>query len=90
MIQDFKIEYRTNPIGIDREPRFSWKLTSGRKDVVQKCYQIQVIADGKLAWDSGCVESDQSVLVPYGGKKLEPMTEYRVQVSVWDNYGELG
>ncbi|MCM1124294.1 MAG: glycoside hydrolase family 78 protein [Eubacterium sp.] len=90
MIQDFKIEYRTNPIGIDSEPRFSWKLVSDRQDVVQKYYQIQVITQGKLVWESGCVESDQSILVPYTGAKLKPMTEYQVQVNVWDNYGEQG
>ncbi|MCM1086742.1 MAG: glycoside hydrolase family 78 protein [Muribaculaceae bacterium] len=90
MIRDFKIEYRTNPIGIDNEPRFSWKLLSDRQDVIQKYYQIQVSTQGKLIWDSGRIESSQSVLAPYAGKELEPMTEYQVQVSVWDNYGEQG
>ncbi|MCM1039975.1 MAG: glycoside hydrolase family 78 protein [Ruminococcus sp.] len=90
MIQDFQIEYRTDPLGIDSKPRFSWKLVSDRQDVVQKYYQIQVITHGRLVWESGCVESSQSVLVPYAGGKLEPMTEYQVQVSVWDNYGEQG
>ena len=41
-------------------------------------------------WDSGRVKSDQSVLVPYKGAALKEMTVYQVQVSVWDNYGELG
>ena len=41
-------------------------------------------------WDSGRVESDQSVLVPYKGAALKEMTVYQVQVSVWDNCGELG
>lgn len=90
MIQDFRISYRKNPIGMDEAPRFSWKLVSGKRDVVQKYYQIQVIHQGKMVWDSGCVESSQSVLVPFRGEKLQPMTDYQVQVSVWDNYGELG
>lgn len=90
MIKDFLIEYRKNPIGIDVEPRFSWKLISNRNNVVQKQYQIQVIHCGKMIWDSGIVESEQSVLIPYQGENLEPMTRYQVQVSVWDNYGEIG
>lgn len=90
MIRDFLIEYREHPLGIEERPRFSWKLESDRQNVVQKGYQIQVVSQGKLAWDSGMVESEQSVLVPYNGETLKPMTVYQVQVSVWDNYGKLG
>lgn len=90
MLRELLIEYRENPLGIDEKPRFSWKLKSEKQNVVQKSYQIQVVSQGKLMWDSGRVESDQSVLVPYEGKELEPTTLYQVQVSVWDNYGEMG
>ena len=90
MIRDLTIEYRKNPIGIDKKPRFSWKLESEKQDVVQTNYQIQVVSGGRLMWDSGRVESDQSVLVPYKGDALKEMTVYQVQVSVRDNYGELG
>lgn len=90
MIRDFLIEYREQPLGIDEKPRFSWKLESNRKDVVQKGYQILVSGNGKLVWDSGIVESEQSVLIPYEGAELNPVTAYQVQVSVWDNYGEMG
>lgn len=90
MIRDIMINYRKNPIGIDEKPRFSWKLENGKQNVVQEEYQIQVVSKGTLVWDSGRVKSDQSVLVPYEGQKLDPMTHYQVQVCVWDNYGELG
>ena len=90
MIRDLTIEYRKNPIGIDEKPRVSWKLESEKQDVVQTNYQIQVVSGGRLMWDSGRVKSDQSVLVPYKGAALKEMTVYQVQVSVWDNYGELG
>ena len=89
MLYDFRIEYRENPIGIDNPPRFSWKIKSSRQNLVQTAYQIQVTGGGKLMWDSGCVKSRQSVLVPYGGKPLEPMSVYQVQVSVLDNTGRL-
>lgn len=90
MIRDLLINYRKDPIGLDERPRFSWKLESGKQDVVQKCYQIQVICCGKMKWDSGMVESDRSILIPYEGEVLQPMTSYQVQVNVWDNYGALG
>ena len=89
MLYDFRIEYRENPIGIDNPPRFSWKIKSNHPNLVQTAYQIQVTGGGKLMWDSGCVKSCQSVLVPYGGKPLEPMSVYQVQVSVLDNTGGL-
>lgn len=76
MLQELLIEYRENPIGIDEKPRFSWKLESEKQNVIQQSYQIQVASQGKFIWDSGRVESSQSVLVPYEGKELEPMTPY--------------
>ncbi len=90
MIYDFTVEYRKNPIGIDSNPRFSWKLKSGKKDVVQTEYQIQVISGGKMMWDSGRVESRCSTLISYEGESLLPMTRYQVQATVWNNYGEMG
>ena len=88
-VYDLKIEYRTNPIGLDIAPRFSWKIEADRNDVLQSAYQIQIRSCGKVAWDSGLVKSDQSVLVPYEGDDLIPETRYQVMVSVWDNGGEL-
>ena len=90
MIRDLRIEYRKDPLGIEGKPRFSWKLESGKQNVMHEAYQIQVASQGKLVWDSGCVKSDQSVLIPYGGETLQPMNSYQVHVCVRDNYGELG
>lgn len=89
MIRDFTIEYRSNPIGIDEKPRFSWKIESQKRNVVQVGYQIQVISNRKLVWDSGYREGDQSIHVPYEGAVLKPMTVYQAQVSVWNNHGEF-
>ena len=71
-IYDFRIEYREEPKGLAvRIPRFSWKIASDEKNVAQASWQIIVDCDGSCVWDSGKVESDQSVLVPYGGLELE-------------------
>ena len=79
------IEYMKNPLGLDEEtPRFSWKLKSDNQNVFQTAYHI--IVDGM--WDSGKIESGESVYIEYAGKKLMPKTCYNVKVKVWDNYGE--
>ena len=80
-IYDFRIEYREQPKGLAvRIPRFSWKIASDEKDVVQTSWQIVVDCGRSCVWDSGKVESDQSVLVPYGGPELEEEKEYRVSL----------
>ncbi len=60
-----------DPIGFhDATPTFSWKLPPGTE--LQTGYQIEVrdIRADKLVWDSGWVDSAQSVFVPYGGEPL--------------------
>ena len=50
------------PIGFhDPAPRFSWTLPAGVQK--QSAYRIEA-KDESVLWDSGWVESDQSVLVP--------------------------
>ncbi|MDO5423729.1 MAG: glycoside hydrolase family 78 protein [Eubacteriales bacterium] len=89
-IYDFRIEYQKNPRGLSvRKPRFSWKMEAAERDTVQKSYCLQVIKDGKTAWDSGIIPSHQSVLVPYGGEELQEETEYRVKLVVEDNHGTI-
>lgn len=86
-------EYHNNPIGIDVEqPRFSWQILSEEENVTQTAYEIRVAVlpgdltkTGKLLWNSGKVESDQSVNVAYQGKPLESMQRAYWQVRIWDN-----
>ena len=75
-VKNLRLEMKENPLGINvTQPRFSWQIASGKPDLKQTAYQIQVAAspeqlesgDG-LLWDSGVVRSDESVLVPYAGK----------------------
>ena len=68
-------EYQANPLGIDNpRPRLSWVLQSDRRGQRQTAYRILVAScveklrdDEGDRWDSGPVESDRSVNVPYGG-----------------------
>lgn len=43
--------------------------------------------EGEIVWDTGITESDESVLLEYGGKELEPECFYQVSVRTEDNHG---
>lgn len=73
-------------------PRLSWRLDGARRGVTQRGYEIHVAsASGLLntpdVWNSGVVESDRSVDVPYGGPALTPYTAYFWSVRIWDDKG---
>jgi alpha-L-rhamnosidase len=90
-----RCEYRDNPLGIDvAQPRLSWQLVSERRGARQAAYRIAAAAsasaladDAGLLWDSGKVESDQSVQVPYAGPALASGQRVFWQVRVWDDAG---
>jgi alpha-L-rhamnosidase len=95
-LTDVQTEMRTNPEGIGvANPRFSWKLTGTKPDILQRAYQIEVAATKKeltagsnLIWTSGRIESDQSILIPYAGKALESGKAYYWRVTIWTNSDE--
>ena len=91
-----KVEMQENPQGVAAtHPRFSWQIRSALSDVVQLSYQIQVASsendlkkEQNLLWDSGVVESDLSVFIPYAGEKLLSRKPYFWRVKVTTNKGE--
>lgn len=86
-IYDLRTEYRKNPIGLTQaHPGFSWKMESETPDTIQKSYHIVVKCGEETVWDCA-QDSDESVLVRYGGAELKPETEYYVTVEVTDNHG---
>jgi alpha-L-rhamnosidase len=90
-VKGLTTEHKKNPIGIDcLGPRFSWKIESADRNVLQTAYSLQVSTDSKfslsgIVWETGRVETDQSVLVPCIGPDLKPATRYYWRVRVWDN-----
>ena len=84
------------PLGIDiTHPRLSWQLQDSRRGARQAAYEIRVASspealaqDRADVWDSGRVDSDQSVNVPYGGPAVESRRRYYWQVRVWDAQGQ--
>ena len=66
----------------------SWEITSDKKDVRQTAYQIVVCDDQGEVWNTGKVESDQQLWIPYAGKKLTSGTFCTWKVKVWTTAGE--
>ena len=87
-LYDLTIEYKSTPLGLDEvQPRFSWKLKSDRNNVRQHAYRLTV-SNSEAMWDTGKVESEQSILVEYMGATFEARTAYNWTVTVWDDHGE--
>lgn len=89
-LEHFRTESQKNPIGLDCEkPRFSWELHSKKENIFQSAYRIQITDQkGKVKADSARVESKGNVLISLEHFKPEPMTEYNVHVTVWNNLQE--
>ncbi|SDY21921.1 alpha-L-rhamnosidase [Evansella caseinilytica] len=87
-LRELRIEYRQDPVGLDvNRPRFSWKLVSAERNVLQTAYHIVVTTAGKTVWDTGKRESDASVFIEYEGMELTAHSLYHVHVEAWDNKG---
>ena len=82
-------ENMTEPVGIDAaRPRFSWQLLSDKRNTLQTAYELRVSEGTKTVWNSGIVNSDQSVHVLYAGEPLRSGRDYNWQVRVWINGGK--
>jgi alpha-L-rhamnosidase len=93
---ELRCEYQTEPIGIDvSTPRFGWRLFDPGhvRGQAQTAYHILVAsrldklteADADV-WNSGKINSSQSVLTPFGGKELRSSSAYFWKVQVYDKY----
>jgi len=95
-LRNFHVEYREANadgvvLGIDvKNPRFSWSFPD---DVFTHQVAYQIIVNhkltNKLLWDTGKVNSDQSIHVLYDGKELESDNRYFVTVNVLASSGEM-
>jgi len=89
-------EYEHNPLGIDNEnPRFSWKIVSQKKNQKQTAYEIIVSSSLNTiqknrgdVWDTGKINSSQSIHIPYDGNMLQSYTRYYWRVRTYDKDGK--
>ncbi|OFX34132.1 MAG: alpha-L-rhamnosidase [Bacteroidetes bacterium GWF2_42_66] len=77
-----------------QQPFFGWVVNSDRNNTIQTAYRIIVASTPENIqnetgdfWDSGKVESSQSININYTGKPLEPGKVYFWKVKTWDNHG---
>ena len=94
-VKELTCDYKVNPLGIDNaSPGFSWKLSGSGNSIMQTAYSLRVSTDrrfqsGKIVWQTGKVESDQSIHLVYKGNELKSGQRYYWQVRVWDNKGRV-
>lgn len=91
-----RCEYLANPLGVDvARPRLNWTLQSVRRAQRQSAYQI-LVSDSEEGlcggrgdlWDSGRIESERSVHIPYEGPELASGQRVWWAVRVWNGDGE--
>lgn len=89
-LHNLRVEHLTDPLAIDETiPRFSWHVEGNGYDRAQCAYQIVVRTKGEIVWDSGEVESAETLNIDYAGRPLHPLTCYDWQVTVTDETGQL-
>ncbi len=95
MFSELTCNYQQNPLGIDENPNFSWVIESKESNAFQSGYQILVASHPDLltpekadVWNTGKTDSNQSVLIPYEGEKLQSSMVYYWKVKVWNQDGK--
>jgi alpha-L-rhamnosidase len=92
-----RCEYRENPLGIDvTAPHLSWQSNNTERNWKQAGYQVLVASSRERlqpgradVWDSGRIDSDESVGITYKGPTLESRKRYYWKVRVWDAEGHV-
>ncbi len=91
-LNSLRCEYRVDPMGIDViAPRLSWTLKSDYRGQKQTAYQVLVASSQKQLnanqgslWDSGKVQSNETIAVKYAGSALMSNMDCFWKVKVWD------
>lgn len=94
-VERLTCNFREQPLGVDSQaPLLGWQLKSSGSNVVQSAYRVIVAETSEdvdeekgSVWDSGHIDSGQSINVPYNGKKLESGKRYFWKVKIWDGNG---
>jgi len=95
-VQNLRCEYLVNPLGIDATiPRLSWTLESSRRNEEQMAYEVVVASTPEFLqqdrgdlWDSGRVDSDESLHIVYAGKPLVSRQRCFWKIRAWDRDGK--
>lgn len=89
-VSEIRINYLTNPIGVDGNPQFSWILESDGRNVLQAGYHMQISKRAEFTepvYDSGEVRTEQSAHIMVD-LELESLCKYYIRVRVSTRDGE--
>jgi alpha-L-rhamnosidase len=80
-----------DPLGVDlAQPKLGWTVESTERGARQTAYQIQVVTpEGHSLWDSGKVNSSETVGLPYAGQPPASSQSVLWKVRVWDETGHV-
>jgi alpha-L-rhamnosidase len=95
-LENLRCELLQNPIGIDVvKPRLSWTIVSAERSVRQTSYHILVASTPEKlteqdadVWNSGKVNSAESIYNTYSGQQLKSRNKYFWKVKISTNKGE--
>ena len=93
LVDNLRVNYETAPNCVAEAPVFSWNLISSVRGARQTAYRVRVaespaaLANGSLVWDSGMVESDETVGIVCGAS-LNESTAYYWDVAVTNERGQ--
>ena len=93
---ELRVDNLKTPLGIDDPaPRFSWQLQDPARGAKQSAYEVlvasreELLRQGKAdVWDSGRIDSGESLNVRYKGPAIAASTRSFWLVKVWDAAGK--
>jgi alpha-L-rhamnosidase len=93
---ELRVDNLKTPLGIDDPaPRFSWQLQDSARGAKQTAYEVlvasreELLSQGKAdVWDSGRIDSGESLNVRYKGPAIAASTRSFWRVKVWDAAGK--
>jgi alpha-L-rhamnosidase len=93
---NLRCEHRHDPLGVDvLVPRLSWNIESPDRNQKQTAFQILVADSEEILrqdqgnlWDSGRVQSDETIDIVYAGKPLRSHERCFWKARVWDREGQ--
>jgi hypothetical protein len=94
-VSGLRCESTTDPLGVDvAQPRLSWRVTSDENGQRQTAWQLLVASSREALaagrgdlWDSGRVNGDVTLRIPYAGRILVSSQQVFWKVRAWDRDG---
>jgi alpha-L-rhamnosidase len=91
-VVDLRTESVDAPVGVETsKPQLSWRIEAGRRGMRQSAYRIEVASSAEALtaghadlWDSGHVDSDNSIGIRYDGATLRSRQHCFWRVHIWD------